>query len=59
MNGIVITSKIFHIIIDIMCIILLLFLPNFILEKTGLYDSINEIIKRRKENEDNTNEYCS
>lgn len=32
---------------DVICIILLLFLPDFLLEKLGLYESMRQIIKSR------------
>ena len=36
-----------RIIEDMVCIILLIFLPDFILERMGLYNSIETIIRER------------
>lgn len=36
---------------DIICIILLVFLSDFILSKLGFYDSMQTLISRRADNE--------
>lgn len=35
--------------IDIACIIALLLIPDFLLEKLGIYESMQEIVRRRQE----------
>lgn len=34
---------------DIACIVALLLIPDFLLEKLGIYESTQEIVKKRKE----------
>mgnify|MGYP000301534064 FL=1 len=34
---------------DIACIIALLLIPDFLLEKLGIYESMQEIVRRRQE----------
>lgn len=34
---------------DIACIIALLLMPDFLLEKLGIYESMQEIVRRRQE----------
>lgn len=36
---------------DVICIILLIFLPDLLLKKKGLYDSMQTVIYRRANNE--------
>lgn len=34
---------------DIACIVALLMIPDFLLEKSGIYESMQEIVRRRQE----------
>lgn len=34
---------------DIACIVALLMIPDFMIEKLGVYESMQEIVKRRQE----------
>lgn len=47
------TEEWMRLIEDIICIILLVFLPDLILSKLGFYDSIQTLISRREKNETN------